>query len=154
MVRKYDAFYDESSLHADKAACFEILRAADFGFVHQVLTYSRSDDEDGTVTALSQEFNTYLAGNLAILAEYGPGYLEAGEYDRCLAEHLDRYHAFLAKSLVGRQGREFWAFHRAAMKAAGYPLTRARLVRALVHEVAHLPLRLERGLAADRKSVV
>jgi hypothetical protein len=147
-VRRYETFYDESSLHSDKGACFELLRDADFGFVHQVLTYSRAHDEDGTVTAASQQFNTYLAGNLAVLTKYGPGCLQPGEYERCLREHLDRYYAFLAKSLVARPGRDFWEFHRAAMRALGYPLSRARLFRAFLSEIAHLPLRLEHGLSA------
>jgi glycosyltransferase involved in cell wall biosynthesis len=145
-VRRYETFYDESSLHSDKETCFELLRDGDFGFVHQVLTYSRAHDEDGTVTAASQQYNTYLASNLAILTKHGPGCLEPGEYDRCLREHLDRYYAFLAKSLVARRGRDFWEFHRAAMTAVGYPLSHARLCTALVNEIARLPLRLEHGL--------
>jgi glycosyltransferase involved in cell wall biosynthesis len=146
-VRRHETFYDEASLHADKGACFEILRGADFGFVHQVLTYSRAHDEDGTVTAVSQRFNTFLAGNLALLAKYGPGCLEPEEYDRCLREHLDRYYAFLARSLVTRPGRDFWEFHAAAMSAVGFPLSRGRVLRALASEIAHVPLRLERGLS-------
>ena len=143
-VRRYETFYAETSLHSDKAACFELLRDADFGFVHQVLTYSRAHDEDGTVTAATARFNTYLAGNLATLTTYGPGCLEPEEYEPCLKEHLDRYYAYLAKSLLGRPDREFWEFHRTAMRAAGYPLSRGRLLRAVASEIAHLPLRLER----------
>jgi glycosyltransferase involved in cell wall biosynthesis len=146
-VRRHETFYDEASLHSDKGACFETLRDADFGFVHQVLTYSRAHDEDGTVTAVSQRFNTLLAGNLAILTKYGPGCLEPEEYDRCLREHLDRYYAVLAKSLVARPGRDFWEFHAAAMSAVGYPLSRLRVLRALASEIARVPLRLERGLS-------
>ncbi len=44
-VRK-SIFYDER--HApfeDSHVCFEILRTWNFGFVHQVLTYSRRDNE-------------------------------------------------------------------------------------------------------------
>lgn len=147
IVRRYEAFYDESSLHSDKGTCFELLRDGDFGFVHQVLTYSRAHDEDGTVTATTQQYNTYLASNLALLTKYGPGCLEPEEYDRCLREHLDRYYAFLAKSLVARRGRDFWEFHRTAMKAVGHSLSRARLASALATEIARLPLRLEHSLS-------
>ena len=143
-VRRHGAFYDEASLHSDKAACFEVLCEADFGFVHQVLTYSRAHDEDGTVTAATRHFNTYLAGNLAVLSTYGPGCLAPGEYEQCLDEHLDRYYAYLAKSLIGLPGREFWDFHRTAMSAVGHPMSRARLLRAVMAELVRLPLRLER----------
>ncbi len=144
VVRRHPTFYDEGSLHSDKSACFEVLRDADFGFVHQVLTYSRAHDEDGTVTAASQQFNTYLAGNLGTLTRYGPDCLEPAEYAECVREYLDRYYAYLAKSLLSRPGREFWKFHRTAMQDVGYPLSRLRLARAVLGEAARLPLRLER----------
>ena len=39
-VRSHDPFFDESNIHADAEACFDLLRNCDFRFVHQVLTYS------------------------------------------------------------------------------------------------------------------
>jgi glycosyltransferase involved in cell wall biosynthesis len=146
VVRRHPTFYDEASLHSDKSACFEVLRDADFGFVHQVLTYSRAHDEEGTVSAASQEFNTYLAGNLGTLTRYGRECLDPAEYALCVREYLDRYYAYLAKSLLSRPGQEFWEFHRTAMTAVGYPLSRVRLARAVLREAARLPLHLERCL--------
>ena len=41
LVRSRDPFYNESNVQADSEACFELLKDCDFGFVHQVLTFSR-----------------------------------------------------------------------------------------------------------------
>ena len=41
LVRSHDPFFNEANIfHADTEACFDLLRSYDFGFVHQVLTYS------------------------------------------------------------------------------------------------------------------
>jgi glycosyltransferase involved in cell wall biosynthesis len=41
LVRARDPFYNEANIHADTEICFELLKTCDFGFVHQVLTYTR-----------------------------------------------------------------------------------------------------------------
>ena len=52
-------FYNESNLHADSPRrSLEILGDSDFGFVHQVLTFSRVRDD--SLTSFSQSYNTYL----------------------------------------------------------------------------------------------
>jgi hypothetical protein len=37
LVRGRDPFYNEGNLHADMEVCLELLKACDFGFVHQFL---------------------------------------------------------------------------------------------------------------------
>ncbi len=48
LVRNRDSFYNEANLNADRVVCFDILQQADFGFVHQVLTYTRRHNESMT----------------------------------------------------------------------------------------------------------
>ena len=48
VVRARDPFFCERSLHEDTEACYEILRDWDFGFVHQVLSYWRT--QPGSIT--------------------------------------------------------------------------------------------------------
>ena len=45
LVRHHEAFYNVSFLFADLQKCMEILEHWDFGFVHQVLSCSRRDNE-------------------------------------------------------------------------------------------------------------
>ncbi len=42
-IRSRDPFFDgaEFPRHCDTAVCYEVLREGDFGFIHQVLTYTR-----------------------------------------------------------------------------------------------------------------
>src|ERR1700678_1410900 len=39
LIRRTESFYPNATPEADISACFECLRVADFGFVHQVLSY-------------------------------------------------------------------------------------------------------------------
>ncbi|HXG03770.1 MAG TPA: glycosyltransferase family A protein [Candidatus Binatia bacterium] len=134
LVRARDPFFEPGSIHADEAACYEILRSADFGFVHQVLTFTRK--HPGSVSAsFAERYNTYLAGNLAILKRYGPVFLSPEEYERRLRERLTQYYRYLAESLLERREPAFWAYHREALAQAGFPLDRGRLARTLATEL-------------------
>ena len=48
LIRSQNAFYNTNEFHMasmDQEACYDVLQGSDFGFVHQVLTYSRHHDE-------------------------------------------------------------------------------------------------------------
>ena len=55
LIRRRGTFYSEATfydgiadVYADVKACYDVLQNADFGFVHQVLTYTRTHDESQT----------------------------------------------------------------------------------------------------------
>jgi glycosyltransferase involved in cell wall biosynthesis len=101
VVRAQERFYDEENPHADADACFDVLRATDLGFVHQVLTYSRLHAE--AETSRADRLHTYRRGWIMTTTKYGPTYLARDEYDRYLAWGrwgVLRYGAFLAKEAV------------------------------------------------------
>lgn len=128
LVRCRDPFYDEDELHADKAVCFELLREADFGFVHQVLTYTRVHD-DSVTSNVTEQLNTRMLGNLALIKQYGRLYLTDAEYEECLNERLRVYYNFLAKNILRRPGRAFWRYHTDGLKRVDEPLNILRLMR-------------------------
>ena len=111
VLRDRPAPFDDSRFprHPDAAACYEVLRAADFGFVHQVLTYTRRPPE--ARTSFSRRVNTYLAEGLVALVTYGPAFLEPAEYRRRHRQLLTAYYAFLGRNLLRRDPR-FWDYHR------------------------------------------
>ena len=111
LMRDRAAPFDDSRFprHPDAAVCYEILRAADFGFVHQVLTFTRRPPE--ARTSLSRRVNSYLAEGLVALVTYGPDFLEPAEYRNRLRQLLKRYYAFLGTNLL-RRDTEFWDYHR------------------------------------------
>jgi hypothetical protein len=130
IVRSRHAFYNESNLHADAEVCFEFLRDHDFGFVHQILTFRRMQED--SLTSLSRRFNTYLPASLYELVTYGTMYLGEAELRDRVRSHLDDYYRFLGEHVYRRSGREFWRLHREKLAAVGYPLNPRRVAAAAV----------------------
>jgi hypothetical protein len=133
-VRAREPFYDESNLHADEAACYEILKTSDLGFVHQVLTYARV--HRGSLTfSVARRLNTYLLGHMRILKAYGPVYLTPDEFERVVEERMDAYYKFLARALLTPARREIWRYHREGLRELGIKVSRRRLSRAILQQL-------------------
>src|ERR1039457_6668503 len=134
LVRSRDPFYNESNLHAaDSEACFEFLKGSDFGFVYQVLTFSR--ERDGSLLQASKELNASAADRLHELVAYGPCYLTADEHAECLDTNLSKYYEFLATSLLQWRGKGFWDYHKARLKADGIGFSYVWLAGAVSRKV-------------------
>ena len=133
LLREVCAFRDHSNLQADTRACFELMQRSDFGFVHKVLTFTRSDNESTNSAAvrLATRYPAYLSD----LQTFGPWCLSAGELERRLEEHLADYYRFLADAALHRRGADFWRFHADRMRKAGKPLDRIRLYRGIAARI-------------------
>jgi glycosyltransferase involved in cell wall biosynthesis len=153
LVRSRDPFFNEANVHADTEACFDLLRNCDFGFLHQVLTYSGVQSESLRVT--SARLNTYVGGRLYSLVKYGQYFLHADEYYSCRVKLLIEYYNYLAVSLLkGGRDAKFWDYHRHKLEEAGVNFSRSRLSIAVLvrclRALTHLPetfakLKLTRG---------
>jgi glycosyltransferase involved in cell wall biosynthesis len=130
LVRESTEFFNPQSMHADTEACFRILKDNDFGFVHQVLTFTRV--RAASLTAVSTDIQTNFGGMLGIIARHGPDCLSAEEWRRCLAAHVAEYYGFLGKAALQRRGKVFWDYHRQQFEAVGLKIESSRLIRALV----------------------
>lgn len=135
-IRNSETFYDESIIQADKKVCFDILQDSDFGFVHQVLTYTRRHNE--SMTSLIHRFESRRLGRLIYLAKYGPVFLGEGEYRVRFDQAMESYYRFLGRSVFERRGEDFWSYHRNELEKLGYPLSRARLIKASFLELLNL----------------
>src|SRR5712691_4497579 len=133
LVRSHDPFYTEANIHADTEACFELLKTCDFGFVHQVLTFTRV--RPGSLSTISSAIQTYWASTLHLLITYGPGCLTHDELEACLDRHLSEYYRFLGQSLMLRRGKRFWDYHKRQLTEAGVGLSWARLARGMLAAV-------------------
>ena len=133
LMRDRQALYNESHIHADKEACFDLLQSADFGFVHQVLTYSRRHSE--AATSFAERFNTYLLGNLSILTKYGLVYLSREEYHECLERHMKRYYLFLGQSILWTREKQILKYHQNGMRELGYSCSWFRLLAVVFLEI-------------------
>lgn len=152
IIRNHEAFYNESVIHADTEVCFDVLQDYDFGFVHQVLTFTRRHNE--SVTSLTHRFATRRLAILTIFLRYGPVYLSEEEHEKCLEQVLEDYYKFLARSVLELKKREFWKYHGNELKRLGCPLSTTRLIKSLFLEILNLRStagRVMRAVGRNRK---
>lgn len=129
LVRNREQFFNEDNFHADKEACIELLKTCDFGFVHQILTYTRVRPH--SLLMMSRTINTILAGHLYSLAKHGRYFLSDSEFDKCLQRVLAEYYSYLAGSLLRGRDKGFWEYHKKIFMDASVRFSRARLARAV-----------------------
>ena len=127
LVRRRDLFYNEAQMNADDEVCFELLKNCDFGFVHQVLTFTRV--RPGSMSAISGNMQTSFPGFLNILLTYGRDYLTVEEYEARLHRHVCEYYRFLGKSVMLNHNTTFWDYHMTRLAELGVGFSRARLVK-------------------------
>jgi len=121
LVRSRNPFYEER--HApfeDSHACFDALRIWNFGFVHQVLTYSRRDNE--SILSRIRPFRFELFSRLAKVIAHGRYYLTEEEYPGYLKSVERDYFFFLGQSALQGSGSDFWDFHRERLASINYSL--------------------------------
>jgi glycosyltransferase involved in cell wall biosynthesis len=146
IIRSQESFYNERyAPFEDVHACFDLLRFWNFGFVHQVLTYSRRDN-DGIISKVSAYgLEPFL--NFSMLMAHGRHYLSESEYRHCFKKVERAYLVFLSKRACARhrQGRDFWQFHRKGLASVGYTLDwhvlAMRLPRAFIEKAWSLSWR-------------
>jgi glycosyltransferase involved in cell wall biosynthesis len=113
LVRAAQDFYDETIWHADTDAAYRVLSSSDFGFVHQVLSYSRV--QPGATNEFSNRVWSFIARDGVLLIRHGPTVLSRNEYTRAVRRWLVRYGLWLVKQNLkpsrARQ-QEFHEFHR------------------------------------------
>lgn len=129
-VRSRVPFYDERyAPFEDVHVCFDLLKTWDFGFVHQVLTYSRRDNE-GILSGV-RDFGLECFLQLSTLVAHGGDYLSSKEYRERLKQVERRYFLHLAKSAFAlrAESKEFWDFHRKGLASINYAFGWRKLVR-------------------------
>jgi glycosyltransferase involved in cell wall biosynthesis len=114
LIRKRDPFYNvENSFQHDQEACYEVLKEADFAFVHQVLTFTRRPETAGT--AFWERVGAQLPGQISLLVKYGPIYLEKRAYQRRLAVLLVHYSLSLLKRVPRLPDGNYRTYQRRAV---------------------------------------
>ena len=117
LIRARAAFYNEGNLHADTEVCFELLRETDFGFVHQVLTFTRRHNE--AATTFANRTKTHVPSKLLVLLKYGDYYLDEAEFEKVLGKLTRHYSRSLLKGTLQLKlinDQEFREYHRAMIR--------------------------------------
>jgi glycosyltransferase involved in cell wall biosynthesis len=132
LLRMRKDFFPHPRSYADTSACYEALQHCDFGFLHEVLSVERVHPEQWSEAMYKLDAGSVYY--LAILMQYGPRYLSAEEFSARKAEVFGDYYRGLGGCLLKLKGREFWDFHRSALRGMGYQLEWARIATAAIKE--------------------
>jgi glycosyltransferase involved in cell wall biosynthesis len=137
IVRHRDPFYDGKRFpsNCDAAACYEILRDWNFGFVTQVLTFTRKGERG--IAAEAARMGRSRPEKIRMLRQYGPDYLSREEFEAQLENEVRDYYRFLATSIFSHRGKEFWMHQRAALRELGLSSSWPRLYAAAVESAMH-----------------
>lgn len=121
--RRWPRFFpEEDRFFFDMDVAFRMLVDRDFGFVHQVLTYSRY--QPGAITDKASKYNAWYLALVVALEQYGRDLLSPEEFEQRFSEVAgDMYRGFgevWLKDRVRRRKRtDFWEFQRKYLTAIG-----------------------------------
>jgi glycosyltransferase involved in cell wall biosynthesis len=150
LVRNRSEVYSTHELHrayADQETCYELLKSRDFGFIHQVLTFSRDHEDSMTSSFAKTGLNIDYSSYLNLLTTYGPIYLTPDQYAARIRTVIGNYYRFLARSLFKSTDKRFWDFHKKALSHIGYPYRTTMLIKGVALEAADALLNPKQILA-------
>lgn len=131
VVRARVPFYTDGRYHDDTEAMFEVMGDHDFGFVPQVLSFSRRQADSitgGTRKFIPQDLDHYM-----IVKRYGPRYLTAEEYEEQRRTATNRYYYGLAKQLLdellSERDSAFWEYQTRGLATIGEQIDRGLLLK-------------------------
>jgi glycosyltransferase involved in cell wall biosynthesis len=151
LVRKAKNFYPNSSPHCDTTACYQALEDSDFGFVHQVLSYTRI--HAASQTSRSLKFGTIHVAILGDVARFGPKYLSPTELKQRLSYLQKNYYSALVPILFTHpRNRKFWRQQRSDLQEIGLKFSPATLLKAVFRK--GLRLMFNPSLARQRFSEI
>lgn len=127
ILRSRTPFFNEACLHFDTEACYEFLEKWELGFVHQVLSFSRT--ENISITSSLQKFNPDLIDYLITLKKFGPIYLTQEEFADRFGHMEECYYQFLGRAAFKNRDQTFWKYQRDGLKVAGCELNRTKVAK-------------------------
>ena len=157
-VRSLPRFYPGEWIHDDTEACFQLLAESDLGFIHQVLTFSRADND--SVLRRLDGLNPGLLRKFLFAKQHGSQFLDPSESAQHLQAVTNDYAQFLAASAFELKGSRFWDFHRRGLQSAGYTFQSVGLARHILIELLDILFnpkktvgRLSRAIKARRDRI-
>jgi glycosyltransferase involved in cell wall biosynthesis len=151
-------FFPEDRFYFDTDAAMRILVDKDFGFVHQVLTYSRY--QPGSITRRERNYCSRQIDYLICLDSYGRIYLTPEEFQRCSSHARRVYYECLGKEWLlerirGRT-RDFWEYHEKRLAGIGQNIRTSLVAWGAGYAIlrgAGSPLEVIREIARRRRAV-
>lgn len=128
------SFFPENRFFMDVDIAFRLLASGDFGFVHQVLTYSRYQPD--ALTDVVSHFNSWPLLHYLMVEQYGRSILSPEEFKKRYNEVTTEMYRGLGeqwlKDMVRRQKKKgFWEFQRKHLGDIGVEMRSALLVKGI-----------------------
>jgi len=146
IVRERVPFFGDESFHEDTQACYEILREWDFGFVHRMLTFVRTDN--GSILTGVRKLDPGLLERHVMVGKYGPAYLSAEEHEAVARKTRKACLRQLARLWIEGSRKELWQYYRSELASIGYELRASALARAVVAEAVDRILNPKRAVTS------
>lgn len=156
--RRAPRFFPEDRNYFDIDVIFRNIADAYFGFVHQVLSFTRY--QAGAVQDKAAGFNDWFMFHQQLMEQYGREFLTPEEFTARYAEVSRTFYRGLGdvwiKDRVRRHKRDdFWAFQRKHLGAVGAQIDNKRLARGIIdaglHWAGHLEETLSKATNKARK---
>jgi glycosyltransferase involved in cell wall biosynthesis len=132
LVRTNPAFYDDGLLHEDTEKCLRILEKWDFGFVHQVLAFLRTENE--SISSAWRRYQPEVLDWYIMVQRFAPMFLDAPEAAARRKESKRLYYHTLAQEAFKLPGSDYWHYHSEGLKTLGESLDRPLLARLVAKE--------------------
>jgi glycosyltransferase involved in cell wall biosynthesis len=136
LVRSQTEFYDERHLHEDVDVLFRLFKNWKLGFVHQVLSFERTENE--SITSAIARFGSFQLDQILRVFLYADQFLEARDAGTLKKAAEKAYLQFLARQLLRRHGKDFWDFHRRGLDTIEYRIPRVKFCFILLNELANI----------------
>jgi glycosyltransferase involved in cell wall biosynthesis len=129
--------YDPDNIHSDHGFCLDIMRTHDFGFVHQVLTFSRRHEESHT-NRVAEKFDTYTMGRLKNLKKHGRYFLTEQELDMLMNSMIDTIHRSISHKFLFGRSMGVINYKLRELNEMEIPLSRWKVCKGLAAEIFSL----------------
>ena len=146
-VRSRGPFFSTTTRYfEDTEACLDILRDHEFGFVPQVLSFNRRDND--SIWSGLEQYNPYILHELMLLHLFGRHFLDRAEFARRLRQVEGVYYDLLARAALNHYGKDFWAFHLQGLASIGQKIDRGKVVARTLPIMAHSLLKPHQAVRA------
>ena len=125
IIREDKPFYDESQLHEDTQKCMEILKHWDFGFVHQVLSFSRLENQ--SISSAVRGFHPNDLDRYITVTRHASAFLEPEEAATLKRNSKGAYYRVLAHQALRSRDSAFWKYHKKGLSTLGEKVERSYL---------------------------
>jgi glycosyltransferase involved in cell wall biosynthesis len=126
LIHDEHTFYDETCLHEDTDKCMQILKNWDFGFVPQVLSFLRADNE--SISSAARSFQPDSLDRYIIVQRYSAVFLSQSEAVALKKQVKRDYYHVLSHAILRFRGNAFWRYHKKGLATVAEKIDRTYLV--------------------------